>query len=367
MNHCVVVVVAVAVISIVRKFYEHRAIFIGKRWLLCDKFRNWRIRHGWKKNFLRLYYIDCEWDWNGLIEIMIKVREMSNSFIIQTRTSRMNERTNNFPIVLNFISALFHFRHATNMKNIFQWIIGCHVIFLTSIERANEKTRREHSWDHDFSLLHLHWHNTDSHQLRMKKKNHRFFPFLIHQFDVRKSGVSFIKSSQTEWIMDDMEWKLQISNGCWRNKQNLIDFHSSKTTLKPIPSPVSIFFNSNRGWMCLHLYILMLLLCHSDCSISTCVHTPQNLIRFIQFASIKESLLTWFNDSLSTGVCSFSIFIVRHTSILIIHLFYGWHGAERTGAIRVRQWEMKSTINLFSCFITQPLNKNVFFFGNDKR
>lgn len=47
---------------------------------------------------------DCEWDWNGPIEIMAKVREMSNCFIIQTRTSRTNERTNNFPIVLNFIS-----------------------------------------------------------------------------------------------------------------------------------------------------------------------------------------------------------------------------------------------------------------------
>lgn len=185
--------------------------------------------------------------------------------------------------------------------------------------------------------LYLHWHNRDSHQLKMTVKNYRFFPFLLHEFDLQKSGVSFIKSSQTEWIMNELELKLkhfEEINKSWSIfasvKQHSSQFHR-----------LSQFFNFSSA---LQLYIFRCYCCavvtalfqpvesiHKH--IKSSEHRPQHLIRFIQFASIKESPLTWFTDSRWALVCSFSIFIVWHTSILIIHSFYGWHGAEQTGAI----------------------------------
>lgn len=124
-------------------------------------------------------------------------------------------------------------------------------------------------------------------------------------------------------------------NWSWRFELAAWEINKSWSIFTPVKEHwsqfhrLSQFFNINSG---LRLYILMLPLCRSDCSISTWAPTPP----FDSFYSIcfnqRISIDLIQRHSERALVCSFSIFIVWHTSILIIHLFYDWRGAERTEA-----------------------------------
>lgn len=270
---------------------------------------------------------------------------------------------------------------------IFQWIIGCHVIFCHFTWDSAIRGKHEGNIDEITTFLFL-FASTLTRFLSIGNEVEKLRIFSIRYSSIWSSKtwcVSFMKSSQSERIrelenygryrLDVEHFEIQTKVDC----KNWSIFTSVKQHWNhSIPSSTSISQLEKPFEYVLFIYFPMLLLCRSGCSISTCAvysnshehtkceHRPQNLIRFIQFI---QSNNLHRSDSIALGTGVFSIFIVWHTSILIIHLFYGWHGEkqsmERIEAMHTRQWEMKSTSNLFSCFMISCAQ--LFIFGNDKR